>query len=96
MTHQDLPGRRYTAAQIAALTAAGEPWLSCDGCFDELDGAVDALAGGARLLDEPLRVHLARCPACLEEAETLLVLAAQDRGADEERLLERLRSLVDA
>lgn len=94
MRHAKLPNRRLTAEQAAGLVAMSEPWLSCDGCFDQLDGCVDALVEGARHIDEPLRVHLARCAACREEAETLLTLAAQDRQVDEVPLLELLHSLV--
>jgi predicted Zn-dependent protease len=83
-----------TAAQAKKLTASTQPWLSCDSCFEQIDAYVDALVGGEAGLDEPLRVHLARCPACYEEAETLAGLAAQDQGVSEERTLDALRAGV--
>lgn len=94
MRHDDSTGRRLTPEQVADLVAVPEPWLSCDDCFDALDVCVDALIDGVHQLDEPLLVHFARCTACREEAETLLTLAAQDRGVQAELLLERLASLI--
>lgn len=85
-----------TTAQAEKLTASTEPWLSCEECFDQIDGYVDTLVRGGRGLDEPLRVHLARCPACYEEAETLVSLAAQDRGVRQGRILDALRADVHA
>lgn len=95
MKHDGSTGRRLTAEQVASLVAVTEPWLSCDDCFDTIDRCVDALIDGVRQLDEPLLVHFARCAACREEAETLLTLAAQDRGIEPDGLLERLASLID-
>ncbi|MFJ2030527.1 hypothetical protein [Streptosporangium sp. NPDC087985] len=74
------PDKPLTAAQAESLTATSEPWLSCDDCFDHIDSCVDALIHDGRGLDEPMRVHLARCPACYEEAETLISLAAAGQG----------------
>lgn len=88
-------GRGLTADQVAALVAVTEPWLSCDGCFEAVDVFVDMLVDGADRLEEPLRVHLAGCPACQEEAETLAVLAAQDRGVDTGPVLARLHRLIN-
>ncbi|HET6877809.1 MAG TPA: hypothetical protein VFH38_09795 [Jatrophihabitans sp.] len=94
MRNAKSPDRRLTAGQAESLVAISEPWLSCDSCFDQIDGCVDALADGAGHIDLPLRVHLARCTACWEEAETLLSLAARDRNVDEGPLLALMRSLV--
>lgn len=85
---------KYTAEQVSRLIANTEPWLSCDGCFDEIDACMEALVAGADEIAEPLRVHLARCPACFEEAETLLILAAQDQGADVDAVSGTLRHLI--
>ncbi|MEZ5321152.1 MAG: hypothetical protein R2698_03540 [Microthrixaceae bacterium] len=79
--------RPLTAEQAASLTAVTEPWLSCDDCFEQIDSFVDALVTRRARLDEPLRVHLARCPACLEEAESLISLVAEAESADVESLL---------
>lgn len=86
---------RFTPDQVASLTAVAEPWLSCDDCFTDLDNCIDVLLDGTGPIDEPLRVHLARCAACLEEAETLLTLAAEDRGLHTEHSLDHLRALLD-
>jgi hypothetical protein len=41
-----------------------------------------------------MSAHLRGCPACAEEAETILVLAAEDVGLDPEQALELLVSLT--
>ena len=68
------------------LTADPGPWLSCDDCFRLLDQFVDAMvAGGRESLNMPaMRNHLANCRACREEAITLLALAAEDSGIDQQ------------
>ena len=73
------------------LTADPGPWLSCDDCFRLLDQFVDsAVAGGNENLDMPaMRNHLANCQACREEAITLLALAAEDSGIDQQTALAR-------
>lgn len=81
------PDQPLTPAQAESLTANSEPWLSCDDCFDRIDGYVDALIRDGGVLDEPLRVHLARCPACHEEAGSLISLTADDRGVSADKLL---------
>lgn len=85
------PDQPLTAAQAESLTATSEPWLSCDDCFDRVDGYADALISGRGGLDEPLRVHLAGCPACHEEAESLISLAATDHGLSSEQVLDAFR-----
>jgi anti-sigma factor RsiW len=76
------------------LLGPGEPELSCEACFDELDRYVDLeLAGADADREIPgMRAHLAGCPACAEEATTLLLLAAEDTGLDPAPALRRLRS----
>lgn len=86
------PDKPLTGAQADSLAAPSEPWFSCEDCFDHIDGYVDALIGGGRGIDEPLRVHLARCPACYEEAESLISLAAGDQGARPERVVAAFRA----
>lgn len=90
------PDRPLSAAQAESLVAASEPWMSCDDCFDHIDGYVEALLRDGRGPDEPLRVHLARCPACHEEAESLISLVAADRGVSSERALGTFRSAISA
>jgi hypothetical protein len=61
------------------LLGPAEPEVGCDTCFDELDRYVDLLLGGhdADAAVPGLRAHLAGCPACREEAESLLAIAAE-------------------
>ncbi|MGQ0625861.1 MAG: hypothetical protein ACT4PP_14580 [Sporichthyaceae bacterium] len=72
------PPRPLTAVQAELLTTLSEPWLSCDDCFEQMDGCVDALIHHGRLPEEPMRVHLACCPACQEEAQSLISLVATE------------------
>jgi hypothetical protein len=54
---------------IAALLGPGEPELTCEECFDQLDRYVDLeLAGGAAdELVPGMRAHLSGCPACRDD-----------------------------
>jgi hypothetical protein len=67
---------------IGRLLVETEPWLSCDDCFDQVDGYVEQLLAGHLDAMPAMRVHLGGCPACAEEAATLLTLAAADTGAE--------------
>ncbi|MEA2302435.1 MAG: hypothetical protein QOE44_2970 [Solirubrobacteraceae bacterium] len=64
---------------IAALLGPGEPEITCEDCFEELDRYVDLeLAGGDAGLAVPgMRAHLTGCPACREDHESLRALAAR-------------------
>lgn len=62
------------------LTTGTEPYLSCDECFDQIDGYVDSLIDDRAHLTDPLRAHLLGCAACGEEAWSLLNLVAADHG----------------
>jgi hypothetical protein len=63
---------------LARLLGPGAPELGCDECFDVLDRYVELeLAGDDADRAIPgLRAHLAGCPACAEEHESLRALAA--------------------
>jgi hypothetical protein len=88
------PNEPLTHAEAEALTADTRPWLSCDDCFDRVQTCVEALLRAGRGLDEPMRVHLLRCPACCEEAESLVTLLALEDGTDPEGALRAfVRSL---
>lgn len=78
-----------------ALTMDTDPWLSCDACFDEIDAYIDRLIDGDGDMSPGLRAHLIGCGACLEEAWSLLVLAAQEYGRDPHAALAELRRRVD-
>jgi anti-sigma factor RsiW len=64
---------------IRALLGPAGPELSCEQCFDELDRYVDLeLTGRDADREVPgMSAHLAGCPACSEEHESLLALAAE-------------------
>ncbi len=68
------PGFSFTPAAIDALLLDTTPWLSCDGCFEQMDTYVEALVQDASHDDPAMAAHLRGCPACAEEAHTLLDL----------------------
>ncbi|HEX2072137.1 MAG TPA: hypothetical protein VHF92_00010 [Geodermatophilus sp.] len=79
---------------LRRLTTDPGPWLSCDDCFRLVDRYVEGLLAGAV---EPagaetaaMSAHLSGCPACSEEATTLLLLAAADAGIDPATALRRM------
>ena len=81
---------RLDAAAAGRLTRDPGPWMSCDACFHLVDQYVElALAGGEAQLPA-MRAHLAGCAACAEEAVSLLLLAAAERGVDPGPALQRL------
>jgi hypothetical protein len=91
MTAADRP---LTTDALQLLTTDPGPWLSCDDCFRLVDRYVEALLSEAA---EPTPVelaampaHLAGCSACVEEATTVLLLAAGDDGVDPADALRRL------
>jgi len=59
--------------RIARLLGPGEPEVTCEQCFELLDQYVDLELAGhdadARL--PGMRAHLAGCPACHEDHESL-------------------------
>jgi hypothetical protein len=69
---------------VGRLLGPSAPEVGCDECFDELDRFVELdLAGrDADAAIPGLRAHLAGCPACREEYESLRALVARDASAD--------------
>jgi hypothetical protein len=69
---------------LGRVLGPGSPEVGCDECFDELDRFVELdLAGrDADAAIPGLRAHLAGCPACREEYESLRALVASDAGVD--------------
>jgi hypothetical protein len=65
---------------IDALTADGDPYLSCADCFEQTDVAVETLLGSHGHLSAAFRVHLLQCAACHDEALSLAGLIAADFG----------------
>lgn len=70
----------HRADPIARLLGPAGPEVGCDECFDELDRFVELeLAGADADAAIPgLQAHLAGCPACREEHDSLLAIARDD------------------
>ena len=68
---------------LAALLGPGEPELTCEECFEQLDRYVDLEVAGADAdaAVPGMRAHLNGCPACLEDHASLVAFLAS--GADE-------------
>lgn len=81
---------------VDALLVDSEPYLSCDDCFDMVDGALTGLLESDGALDEPFRTHLAACKVCHEEAVSLIELAAADHGLTAQAATARLEHVVRA
>ena len=64
---------------IRALLGPAGPELTCERCFEELDGFVELELGGhdADSVMPDMRAHLEGCPACREEHDSLLALARE-------------------
>ena len=62
------------------LLGPAGPEVDCDTCFDVLDEYVELEAAGADAdaAIPGLKAHLAGCPACREEHESLLALVRGD------------------
>ena len=69
------------ARLLARLVGPSGPEISCERCFDELDRYVELeLAGADAEAAVPgMHAHLAGCPACAEDRDSLRALLA-DQG----------------
>lgn len=84
--------RRLDAAAVRALTLSTEPWLSCEDCFHLTDQFAELVLSDPGTAEMPaMFVHLRACPACAEEAESLVALVAEEQGIDPTAALARLR-----
>lgn len=72
----------WTGSVLAQAFGPFEPWLSCDECFDRSDAVLDDLLDRDVPLPADFCAHLAGCPACRDEMESLAELVAADRGFD--------------
>lgn len=79
------------AQVVRRLTLDTEPYLSCDDCFDMVDGYVEALLSDPDHDLPAMRTHLAGCAACAEEARSLILLVAEQDGLDAEPALQRIQ-----
>jgi anti-sigma factor RsiW len=61
---------------LRRLLGPGEPEVSCEVCFAQLDAYVDAevLGQDADAAVPGMRAHLAGCPACADEHDSLKAL----------------------
>ncbi|MGH9229457.1 MAG: hypothetical protein ACRD07_12175 [Acidimicrobiales bacterium] len=82
--------RHLTAAALQRLAIPTEPWLSCEDCFEQMDGYVEARLADPSTPAPAMDVHLAACPACAEEAASLTVLVAFDDNIDPEPALRHI------
>jgi anti-sigma factor RsiW len=64
------------------LLGPGEPELTCDECFEGLDAYVDQVLADERADQRipGMRAHLAGCPACREDYESLLEFTRRQSG----------------
>jgi hypothetical protein len=69
---------------LARVLGPGEPELSCEQCFAELDRYVElTLAAGDPDAAVPgMRAHLDGCPACAEDFRSLRDLVAAERTSE--------------
>jgi hypothetical protein len=63
---------------VASLLGPAGPELTCEQCFDQLDRYVELELAGARADAQVpgMRAHLAGCPACDEDHQSLLAFVA--------------------
>jgi hypothetical protein len=66
---------------LGRLLGPARPEVGCDVCFDELDRYVELEVAGqdADALIPGLRAHLAGCPACREEHDSLFALVSGEQ-----------------
>jgi hypothetical protein len=66
---------------LGRLLGPAGPEVGCDVCFEELDRYVELELAGADVeaAIPGLRAHLAGCPACREEHDSLLALVSSER-----------------
>ena len=67
---------------LAGLLGPTRPEIGCDECFDRLDEYVELEVAGrdADAALPGLRAHLAGCPACREEHESLHALVGGEQA----------------
>lgn len=70
--------RTVTRGVLHSLTLDTQPWLSCDECFDLMDGYVERRLADPTYSDPVIETHLAACSACAEETDSLYALLADE------------------
>lgn len=95
--HDTVDDGRYAQLDhevIERLTIDSDPWLSCDDCFEQADGAVEGIIAENVPLTTEFGVHLSACPVCHEEAVSLAELIAEDFNLSPDEAVARLESAV--
>ena len=74
--------RPHEVDAIEALLGPGEPELSCEECFAQLDRYVELELGGADadLAVPGMRAHLEGCRACDEDHRSLRALLEREHS----------------
>jgi hypothetical protein len=74
--------RSESRRALDRLLGPAGPEIGCDVCFDELDRYVELEIAGANVDAEipGLRAHLAGCPACREEHDSLYALVSGEQA----------------
>jgi anti-sigma factor RsiW len=72
---------RGLAYRLSRLLGPAGPELTCEECFDQLDHYVEVELSGAdaEAAVPGMRAHLAGCPACAEDHDSLRALVGQER-----------------
>jgi len=67
---------------LGRLLGPGKPEIGCDECFERLDEYVEHEVAGrdADAAVPGLKAHLAGCPACREEHESLRALVGGEQA----------------
>jgi hypothetical protein len=67
---------------LRGLLGPGHPELTCDECFDQLDGYVERELSGrdADAAVPGMAAHLEGCPACGEDHDSLRALLEAERA----------------
>jgi hypothetical protein len=88
--HHVRPQHRLDLPAARRLTLDAGVWLSCDDCFDQVDRAAEDVVLRRRPLSAAFRSHLVGCPACHEEAQSLVAVVAEGVGLDPVEAVRRL------
>jgi hypothetical protein len=72
--------RPFADLLLSRLLGPAGPELSCEQCFDRLDEYVETefVGGDADAAVPGMKEHLAGCPACSEDRDSLLALLNAD------------------
>ena len=75
--------KQDTIMLLGRLLGPAGPEVGCDACFEEIDRYVELELAGvdADAAIPGFRAHLAGCPACREEHESLRALVSGEREA---------------